>query len=177
MSFDVVVFPFVPVTAIINALVYLEANSTSDIIFFFLSEGLDLIRDLKSIPGLIIISFESLIKFSVCPYSSYITSNFDKSFFVSDLIFFESDRKMSKPFFCANFTAPIPLTPEPRITVLLLSIILILTLLELVLQVKLRQSKIWKQFLFHLILFFENGGEWDSLKKSFFQFHIFSLYI
>ena len=57
MSFDVVVFPFVPVTAIINALVYLDANSTSDIIFFFLSEGLDLIRDLKSIPGLIIIGF------------------------------------------------------------------------------------------------------------------------
>ena len=49
MSFDVVVFPFVPVTAIINALVYLEANSTSDIIFFFLSEGLDLISELNKL--------------------------------------------------------------------------------------------------------------------------------
>ena len=99
MSFDVVVFPFVPVTAIIYALVYLEANSTSDIIFFFLSDGLDLVNDFGSIPGLIIISFESLIKFSVCPDSSYYTSNFDKSFFVSDLIFFESERKISNPFF------------------------------------------------------------------------------
>ena len=114
----VVVLPLLPVIHIILELVYRPANSISLIIgmlFFTISFT---IGTSLGIPGLLITSSAFKINSAVCwPSSQGILRLFSCSLylsFIGDL----SETKTSKPCFCANTAAPIPLSAAPKITIL-----------------------------------------------------------
>ena len=82
----VVVFPFVPVTHILNELECLLANSISEIIGILIALILEMISELFDIPGLLTIKSENSILSKECLFSSNLIEFSRNIDFISYLI-------------------------------------------------------------------------------------------
>ena len=108
------VFPLVPVTPMIVALVYPNANSISEIMGILFSLICFTISHSLEIPGLFTIKSAFKILSDECPNSSYSILLFLKISMVLEQILSESETNTFHKYFLANKAAPSPLSPAPK---------------------------------------------------------------